>query len=67
MTTSCDPPTVAAVMAVETNPTTATASDAAAPVVDMSAAAIERRLATVAALYELMRSLMAAAPRRPPG
>ncbi len=46
-------------------PTPEALTSPARPVVDMSPAAIERRLATVGALYRLMLSLMTAKPVAP--
>ena len=46
-------------------PTPEVLTSPARPVVDMSPAAIERRLATVGALHRLMRSLMTAKPVPP--
>ena len=43
-----------------------TSDNRGTPLVDMSPAAIERRLAVVSALHKLMRSLLTAVPSAPP-
>ena len=66
MTTGPDPVTPATTIVVGDGSSTNAAAGPIAPLVDMSAAAIERRLAVVSALHKLMRSLLTAVPSAPP-
>ena len=60
------PDSIAPATTVADGSSTDAAATRRVPLVDMSPAAIERRLAVVSALHKLMRSLLTAVPSPPP-